>query len=82
LGLTEDEIFALDGDWKGFSEGDRSLFTFAKHLAASPIAATDEDAALALNRTSPALLVQTINHVTSCAYFDRVTEAAGLPVEE
>lgn len=82
LGQSEDQIFALDGDWKMFSEGDQSLFTFAKHLAASPIALTDEDAALALELTGSRNVVQTINHVASCAYFDRVTEAAGLPLEE
>lgn len=82
LGQTEDQIFALDGDWKSLSDADRSLFTFAKHLAASPIASTDEDAATALKLASPALLVQTINHVASCAYFNRVTEAAGLPIEK
>lgn len=81
LGQSEDQIFALDGDWKGFSEGDQSLFMFAKHLAASPIALTDEDAALALELTGPRTVVQTINHVASCAYFDRVTEAAGLAIE-
>ncbi len=81
LGQTEDQIFALDSDWKDSSEADQSLFTFAKHLAASPIALTDEDVALALKLTSPAHVVQTINHVASCAYFDRVTEAAGLPLE-
>lgn len=82
LGQSEDQIFALDGDWKGFSEGDQSLFMFAKHLAASPIALTDEDAALALEQTGPRNVVQTINHVASCAYFDRVTEAAGLQLEK
>lgn len=82
LGQSEEQIFALDGDWKGFSEGDQSLFMFAKHLAASPIALTDEDAALALELTGPRKVVQTINHVASCAYFDRVTEAAGLPLEK
>ena len=82
LGQSEDQIFALDGDWKMFSDGDQSLFMFAKHLAASPIALTDEDAALALELTGPRNVVQTINHVASCAYFDRVTEAAGLPVEK
>lgn len=81
LGQTEDQIFALDGDWRQLSDADRSLFTLARHLAASPIALTDEDAALALKLTSPQLVVQTINHVASCAYFDRVTEAAGLTLE-
>ncbi|MFO1001254.1 MAG: hypothetical protein U0936_12995 [Planctomycetaceae bacterium] len=43
---------------------------------------TDEEVAAALKETSPEyLLVQTVNHVASCAYFDRVIEAVGLPVE-
>ncbi len=81
LGQTEDQIFALDGDRKEFSESDQALFTFSQNLAASPIALTDDDASLALTLTSPAHVVQTINHVASCAYFNRVTEAAGLPLE-
>lgn len=82
LGESEDQIFALDGDWKEFSDADQSLFVFAKHLAASPIALTDEDAARALELTGPRIVVQTINHIASCAYFDRVTEAAGLTIEK
>lgn len=81
LGQTEDQVFALDGDWKDLNEADQALFRFAKNLAASPIASTDEDAALALQLTSPRHVVQTVNHVASCAYFNRVTEAAGLPLE-
>ncbi len=82
LGQTEDQIFALDGDWKELSAADQALFRFAKNLAASPIASSDEDAAAALQQTSPATVVQTVNHVASCAYFDRVTEAAGLAIEQ
>lgn len=81
LGQTEDQIFALDGDWSGLSAADQALFRFAKSLAASPIASTDEEAAAALKETSQSTFVQTVNHVASCAYLDRVTEAAGLPVE-
>lgn len=81
LGQSDDQIFALDGNWDEFTPADRALFRFAKHLAASPIASTDEDAAEALKQTSPRHLVQLINHVTACAYFNRLTEAAGLPIE-
>jgi hypothetical protein len=81
LGQTEDQIFALDGDWKDLSAVDQTLFRFAKNLAASPIASSDEDAAAALQHTSPSTVVQTVNHVASCAYFNRVTEAAGLAVD-
>lgn len=86
LGQSDDQIFALDSDLSkpvdGLADADRSLFVMAKHLAASPIAVTDEDVAAALAATSPAHVVQTINHTTACAYFDRLTEAAGLPLEE
>ena len=81
LGQTEDQIFALDGEWKELSAVDQALFRFAKNLAASPIASSDEDAAAALQQTSPSTVVQTVNHVASCAYFNRVTEAAGLAIE-
>ncbi len=81
LGQSEDQIFALDGDWRELSEADQALFRFARNLAASPIAATDEDAAVALKSSGPARVVQVINHVASCAWFNRVTEAAGLPLE-
>lgn len=81
LGQTEDQIFALDGDWRELNAVDQTLFRFAKNLAASPIASSDEDAATALQQTSPSTVVQTVNHVASCAYFNRVTEAAGLAID-
>ena len=81
LGQSEEQIFALDGDLSELSETDRLLFLFAKKLAASPIASSDEDAAAALQKAGPRTVVQTINHVASCAYFNRITEAAGLPLE-
>jgi hypothetical protein len=82
LGQTDDQIFALDGDWKEFTPAEQALFQFARHQAATPIALTDEDVALALKLTGPRQVVQLINFVTSRAYFDRVTEAAGLPVDK
>ncbi len=82
LGQTDDQIFALDGDWNEFSPADRALFTFARNLASTPIALTDAEAAEALKQTSPRHVVQLINFVTGRAYFDRVTEVAGLPLEE
>jgi hypothetical protein len=81
LGQTDDQIFELDVDWKELNAADKALFRFAKNLAASPIASSDEDAALALQHNSPRQVVQTVNHVASCAYFHRVTEASGLSLE-
>lgn len=81
LGQTDEQIFALDGNWKEFSKADQSLFQFARKLAATPIALTDDEVADALVQTSPRHVVQLVNFVTSRAYFDRVTEAAGLAID-
>ena len=81
LGQSEDQIYALDGKWDQFTPAERAQFRFARKLAATPIALTDEDVEEALQQTSPRQVVQLVNFVTSRAYFDRVTEAAGLPID-
>lgn len=81
LGQTEDQIYALDGDWKGFTPAERSLFTVARKLAATPVVLTDAEVDEALKQTGPREVVQTINYTTNRASFDRITEAAGLPLE-
>ncbi|HEY3969588.1 MAG TPA: hypothetical protein VGM05_33855 [Planctomycetaceae bacterium] len=81
LGQTDEQIFALDGDWRQFSPAERSLFTVARKLAATPVVLTDDDVNEALKQTGPRDLVQMISYVTSRASFDRITEAAGLQLE-
>ncbi|MFN0051294.1 MAG: hypothetical protein ACKV0T_03835 [Planctomycetales bacterium] len=78
LGQTDDEVFLLDGSWNEFSAAEQAQFNVARNLAATPIVLTDDDVSLALKQTSPREVVQLINYVTGRAYFDRVTEAAGL----
>jgi len=82
LGQTDDQIYSLDGDWKGFSPAERSLFIVARKLAATPVILTDDDVSEALRQTGPREVVQLIGFVTGRASFDRVTEAAGLPLEQ
>ena len=81
LGHTDEQVYALDGDWHEFTAEERALFRFARDLAMTPIALTDADVAEALELAGPRKVVQLVNFVTSRAYFDRVTEAAGLPLE-
>jgi AhpD family alkylhydroperoxidase len=81
LGQSDDQIYALDGEWKDFTPAERSLFTVARKLAATPVILTDDDVREALQQTSPRDVVQLISFVTGRASFDRVTEAAGLPLE-
>jgi len=82
LGQTDEQIAALDGDWKGLDAKDRALLTFARNLAASPVVLTDEQAAEAVKLAGPRDVVQTINYTTFRAAFDRFTEAAGLQIEQ
>jgi alkylhydroperoxidase family enzyme len=81
LGQTEDQIYKLDGDWKDFTPSERSMFTLAKNLAASPVVLTDDDVAAAVKLVGPRDVVQLISYVATRASFDRITEAAGLQLE-
>ncbi len=79
--MSEDQIYALDGSWEGFTPAERSLFTVARNLAASPIVLTDNEVTDAIKLTSPREVVQLIHYATGRAFFNRVTEAARLPSE-
>jgi AhpD family alkylhydroperoxidase len=81
LGLSEDQIFALDGDLKDFPARERSLYVLAKNLAASPVILTTEQVAEAVKCAGPRDTVQAISYICSRASFNRLTEAVGLPVE-
>ena len=81
LGYSDDQIAALDGDWKEFPERERSLFRLAQKLAASPVVLTDRDVAASVEHAGPAQVVRTVQYVTQLCALDRLTEAAGLPLE-
>jgi AhpD family alkylhydroperoxidase len=82
LAQTEDQVYQLDGDWSEFTPTERALFTVARKLAASPVVLTDSDVDTAVKLAGPRDVVQLVNYVTTCASFDRITEAAGLRLEK
>ena len=65
-----------------FTPREQALFTVAKNLAASPVVLTDAEVAKALDLAGPRDVVQMITYTTNRASFDRITEAAGLAIEE
>ena len=81
LGQTDEQIFALDGSWEGFSQAERAVFTVARKLAATPVVLTDDDFAAAVKLVGPRDVVQLVHFTTTRAAFDRITEAAGLQLE-
>jgi alkylhydroperoxidase family enzyme len=82
LGQTESQIFELDGDLQSLPETERALLNVARKLATSPITLGDDDVAKALELAGPRRVTQLIHFVASRAYFNRVSEAAGLSVSE
>jgi alkylhydroperoxidase family enzyme len=82
LGLSDEEVYRLDGSWEDYTPAERALFAVARKLAASPVVLTDDDVAEALKQTGPREVVQLISYTTGRAFFDRVTEAAGLRLEK
>jgi hypothetical protein len=82
LGLSDDAIYSLDGPWDEFAPAERALFNTARNLAATPVVLTDADVAEAVTPAGPRGVVQLISYVTAQASFDRITEGAGLPLEQ
>jgi hypothetical protein len=82
LGWSDEQTYQLDGSWERFTPGERALFKVARNLAASPIVLTDDDVNQAVKLVGPRDVVQTISYTTNCASFNRITEAAGLRLEE
>jgi AhpD family alkylhydroperoxidase len=81
LGQSDGQIDSLDGDWKPFTPREQALFVVAKKLAASPVVLNDAEVTNAVKLAGPRDVVQTIEYTTSRAFFDRVTEAVGLPLD-
>jgi hypothetical protein len=82
LGQNDDQVYALDGDWSGFTPAERAMFTVARKLAASPVVLTDDDVDRAVKLVGPRDVVQLISYTTTRASFDRITESAGLRLED
>ncbi len=81
-GLSDEEIFALDGPWDGFSAGERAAFNLARKLAATPDLVSDDDVAAVRKHYTDKQTAELVYHVTLAAFFNRLTEAAGLRLEE
>jgi alkylhydroperoxidase family enzyme len=82
LGASDDEVFALDGDWSQFSPAEQAAFGFAKKLAATMDLISDADVAHLREHLGDRDTVQLIQFLTTRAFFNRVTEAAGLRLED
>jgi alkylhydroperoxidase family enzyme len=82
LGLTDDQIFALDGDRKQFPEADQAALALAETLAVAPWKVTDEMVERCRKSFQDGQVGEIVHHVCNAAFFDRVTEVARLPFDK
>lgn len=81
LGLSDDEIYALDGPWDSRPAGERAAFHLARKVTATPDLVVDADVAELRKHHSDREVTQLVHYLTVKAFFHRVTEASGLPLE-
>lgn len=82
LGFSEDDIFALDQPDRLTSEADREVVKFARKITIDPALATDDDFARLRKLLDDQKVAEIVYQTTQAAFFDRLTEAAGLQLEK
>lgn len=81
LGQSDSEIYALDNPSEGFTQAEQQVFKFTRKLTVAPQLIVDSDIAKLREHYSDSEVAEIVHRVTTAAYFDRLTEAAGLPLE-
>ena len=82
LGLSDEAIFALDKPDDRFTPAELAVFAFARKLTVDPALIADADVEGLRKSYSDHEVAEIVYQVTQAAYFDRLTEAAGLRLED
>lgn len=82
LGLDDDAVFALDKSGGQADQAERAALAFARKLTVDPALMTDADFAGLRSHYSDQEVAEIVYQVTQAAYFDRLTEASGLRLED
>ncbi len=82
LGLNDDQIFALDDPETLESPADREVVGFARKLTVDPPQIDDDDIARLRKLFDDRKVAEIVYQVTEGAFFDRLTEASGLRLED
>lgn len=80
-GFTDDKIFALDGEKADLTERERLVVAFARKLTVAPSYLTDTDVESLRKVYNDKDVAEIVYHVCNAAYFNRLTEAANLPLD-
>jgi alkylhydroperoxidase family enzyme len=80
VGLTDDQVFALDTG-AGLPDDERAALEFARKLAAAPALVADADVEGLRKRFPDRAVAEIVHQVCTAAFFDRLTETARLPLD-
>ncbi len=81
LGATEDEIFALDTLDERFTPDELAAFRLTRKFTIAPQLITDADVEAVRKHYGNVAGAEIVSRSTQAAFFDRMTEAAGLQLE-
>jgi alkylhydroperoxidase family enzyme len=80
-GLTEDAVYEAEGG-KGLTDGEKLAVAFAAKLSARPFDVCDDDFTSLRKHYKDTEVAELIYHVGNAVFFNRLTEAAGLQLEQ
>lgn len=81
LGLSDDQVFAVDGPDFGSPAAERAALALARKITVDPALVTDADVEAVRRDFSDSETAEVVYLTTQAAAFDRLTEAAGLRLE-
>jgi alkylhydroperoxidase family enzyme len=82
LGLNDDTVFAIDeANELKFTPAERAAFAFTRKLTVDPALIADDDFDVLRKYYSDAEIAELIHHVNHDVFFNRLTEAAHLPLD-
>ncbi len=82
FGMTEAQIAALDGPLDAQPAGERAALSLARKLTTDPALIDDADVAALRPHFADKQVAEVIHQVAEAAFFDRITEAARLRLED
>jgi alkylhydroperoxidase family enzyme len=82
LGASDHDIAALAGRWDSSSENEAAVFRLVRTSTATPMSVTDNDFVALRRHYSDQQVAEVVHRICEAAYFNRVTEATQLPLEE
>src|SRR5262245_39831562 len=85
-GLDEDAVAAktrklAEGDWSGFTAGERAAFALARKQAAAPWSVSGEDMAGLVRHFGTERALDALWWACRCHYMTRVADAFQMPLE-